>query len=236
MIVDELVHRGHSTVAVIRDHGPIGGEYFDYFNQATIRRGLTIAADVRVAPVATDVRSAVAQARASGATCLVYLGLGLVVVPLSDALNEAGWSPPRFMNTAFLHGYMNPEALKALEGWVGVDMVDLNNPVTTAFYDRFERRFGVREVTPLHTCFYDMATMIVEGIRWAPLLTPDGIRLGMERAHQIPSTCGGRGTVMGFGPWDRAAYKGPDWLLFQTVKDGTYQPFSKAEQRNEIDG
>ena len=39
------------------------------------------------------------------------------------------------------------------------------------------------------------------------------------------------GTVMGFGPWDRAAYKGPDWLLFQEVRDGAYRPFAKAAGR-----
>ena len=228
MIVAELVNRGHASVAVIRDQSAIGAEYFDYFDQACQRFGLAIVSDQRVSPVATDLSAAVAAVKASAAPALVYLGLGLVVAPLAAALAAANWAPPRFINTAFLHGYMNPDALAALEGWVGVDMVDPNNAVSQAFLDRFEKRYGERPNDPLHTCFYDMATMTVEGLRWAPVLTSDGFRRGLERAHQIPSACGGAGTVMGFSPWDRAAYKGPDWLLFQTVRDGRYQPFAKA--------
>jgi branched-chain amino acid transport system substrate-binding protein len=208
MIVTELVKRGHTTVAVIRDQSPIGAEYYDYFDQACQRSGLTVSTDQRVSPVATDLTAAVAKAKASGALCLVYLGFGLVIPALSAALAAAGWAPPRYMNTAFLHGYANPDARRALEGWVGVDMVDRANAVTQAFLD--------------------MATMTVEGLRWAPVLTADGFRRGLERAHQIPSACGGAGTVMGFSPWDRAAYKGPDWLLFQQVVGGEYQPYQKA--------
>ena len=70
--------------------------------------------------------------------------------------------------------------------------------------------------------------MVVDGLRWAPILTADGFRQDLERAQQIPSVCGGAGTVMGIAPWDHAAYKGPDWLLFQEVKNGKQQPYQKA--------
>jgi hypothetical protein len=59
-------------------------------------------------------------------------------------------------------------------------------------------------------------------------MTAAGFRRGLERAHQIPSACGGAGTVMGFSPWDRAAYKGPDYILFQKVEGGAYRPYNKA--------
>lgn len=228
LIIDELLRLGHGSVAVIRDLGAIGDEYFAGFDLACLRTGMQVAADVRVSPVAVDLTAAVARAKASGAPALVYLGLGLVTPALSAALAAARWAPPRFMNTAFLHGYMSADARRALEGWVGVDMVDLDNPVTKVFFDRLERRVGERSESPLHSCFYDMATMMVEGLRWAPVLTGEGLRRGLERAHQLPSACGGAGTVMGFAPWDRAAYKGPNWLLLRTVKDGKYQPYRRS--------
>ena len=228
MIVDELVKRGHETVAVIRDQSPIGAEYFDYFDQACVRTGFRIVSDQRVSPIATDLTTAVQRSQASGASSLVYLGFGQIIPHLGRALAEADWAPPRFMNTAFLHGYATAEALQALEGWVGVDMVDRDNTVTQAFWERYEKRYGERPVGPGPLCLYDVATMAVEGLRWAPILTADGFRQGLERAHQIPSVCGGAGTVMGFAPWDHAAYKGPDWLLFQEVKNGKQQPYQKA--------
>jgi branched-chain amino acid transport system substrate-binding protein len=228
MIVRELIKLGHNSVGVIRDQGALGGEYYDYFDQECIRTGLRVTTDQRVSAVAQDLTAAVKAVKASKATCLVYLGLGLVIPQMGAALKAAKWDPPRYMNTAFMHGYSSTDALAALEGWVGVDMVDMANPVTKAFLDRFEKRFGERPVDPLHTCFYDMATMTVEGLRWAPILNADGFRQGLQRAHQLPSACGGAGTVMGFSPWDRAAYKGPDYILFQKVEGGAYRPYKKA--------
>ncbi|MCU1346347.1 MAG: hypothetical protein JWL70_2613 [Acidimicrobiia bacterium] len=228
MIVTELIARGHTNVGVIRDQSPIGAEYFDYFDQACVRTGLAIASDQRLSPIATDATAQIAAIKASGATALVYLGLGLVIPALREALTAAGWEPPRFMNTAFMHGYANPVILEALEGWVGVDMYDRGNRAAQAFLDRFEKKHGERPEGPVYPVFYDMATMTVEGLRWAPVLTADGFRRGLERVHQLPATCGGEGTVMGFSPWDRAAYKGRDWLLFQTVRNGRFEPFEKA--------
>jgi branched-chain amino acid transport system substrate-binding protein len=225
LLLDELLHLGHDRIALIRDQGPIGAEYFDYFDQACQRYGVSLIADRRVSPVATDLSAAVTDVKASGAAALVYLGLGLVIPALARALAGASWAPPRFMNTAFMHGYANPAALAGLEGWVGVDMIDEENDVWRDFLDRYQARHETRPEDPLHACFYDMATMTVEGLRWAPVLTADGLRAGLERVHQLPSVCGGAGTVMGFGPWDRAAYKGPRWLVLREVRDGRYRPY-----------
>ena len=91
MIVTELMKRGHRTVGVIRDQSPIGAEYYDYFDQACVRTGLKIASDQRVSPVANDLTAAVEQVRSSGATCLVYLGFGLVIPAMAAALASARW-------------------------------------------------------------------------------------------------------------------------------------------------
>jgi len=229
LIVNELLALGHTKIGVVRDQSPIGAEYFDYFDQACVRNGLTIASDRRLSPIATDANAAVASAKESGATALVYLGLGLTVPAVTAGLKALSWDPPRFLNTAFLFGYIDPAALAALEGWVGVDMIDEENRTYQEFLSRFEKRYGYRPLGPLAPCFYDMATMTVEGLRWAPELTADGFRRGLERAHQLPAAAGGEGTVMGFSPWDRAAYKGRDWLLFQTVRNGRYEPYAKAK-------
>ena len=36
----------------------------------------------------------------------------------------------------------------------------------------------------------------------------------------LPATMGSPGTVVGFGPYDHRGYKGTDYLVLRTVKDG----------------
>jgi hypothetical protein len=41
---------------------------------------------------------------------------------------------------------------------------------------------------------------------------------GLERISQVPAALGGAGTIMGFGPWERTALKGPDYLVLRQMR------------------
>jgi branched-chain amino acid transport system substrate-binding protein len=100
---------------------------------------------------------------------------------------------------------------------VYVDMYDERNHVTSAMFDRYEARFGTRPVGPIVPAMYDMASLVVGALRHAPVLTRAGIKEGLERVHRVPAACGGAGTEMGFGPWERTALKGADYLVFRVM-------------------
>ncbi|MGD9798697.1 MAG: ABC transporter substrate-binding protein [Acidimicrobiia bacterium] len=209
---------GFTHVAVIRDRSPIGEEYWSYFSEAAEDAGLAIASDQKVSPVQTDLTAEVAAARSHEPDGLVYLGFGQVLIPLWQALDAAGWKPPAFTNTAGLHWYGAPPEAKALSaGWVYVDMYDEANSVTAGVLDRFEARYGHRPVGPLVSCQYDLATLAVQGLRKATVHTPEGVKEGLERVHQLPAATGGPGTVQGFGPWERTALKGADFLVLRVM-------------------
>ena len=84
-----------------------------------------------------------------------------------------------------------------------------------------DARFGGDNFGPMVPMMYDIATLLVHGLRLATVHTREGVNEGLERVHQLPAALGGAGTVMGFGSWERTALKGPDYLLLRVMGDGT---------------
>ncbi len=218
LIARAMRRRDFQTVAVIRDRSPIGVEYFESFEEECERSGLTICADVKCSPVATDLSAEVRAAAASNPDTLAYLGFGGILVDLSRALTAAGWDPPWFTTSAGMHFYRKtPDERRAMNGWVYVDMVDEDNAVMSAMLDRYEQCSGTRPFSAIAGGMYDMATLAVLGLRYATVHTPHGVMEGLERISQVPMALGGRGTVGGFGPWERTALKGPDFLVLRQM-------------------
>ncbi|MGX7680056.1 ABC transporter substrate-binding protein [Jatrophihabitans sp. DSM 45814] len=222
LVARAIAAAGLSEVAVIRDRSPIGDEYFDYFSVECERVGIAITSDTKCSPIAEDLSAPVARAQAANPDALVYLGFGGVLLDLSRALTAAGWLPPRFTTTAGMHIYSkSPTEKDEMSGWVYVDQVDEDNEVYVAMQDRYEKRFGTRPFSPISAGIYDMATLAVLGLRNATVHTTEGVVEGLERIHQEPAALGGRGTVQGFGPWERTALKGQDYLVLREMTGQT---------------
>jgi branched-chain amino acid transport system substrate-binding protein len=219
---------GMREVAVIRDRSPIGREFFDYFAEQCEAAEISITADLRCSPVATDLTAEVEHARSAKPDALVYLGFGGVLVALARALRAADWEPPRFTTSAGMHWYSSsPQDREVLSGWVYVDMVHEENQVLARLDKTYRERFGESAFTPLVGAFYDMATLAVLALRRATVHTREGVKEGLERIHHIPSALGGPGTVMGFGPWERTALKGENYLVLRRMDGDTttlYEP------------
>jgi ABC-type branched-subunit amino acid transport system substrate-binding protein len=219
LIARAMARRDLGSVAVIRDRSPIGAEFFEYFEEECERSGLTIVKDVKCSPVATDMTTEARDAAASKPDALVYLGFGAVLLDLSRALTALGWDPPRFTTSAGMHFHSKPDdERREMSGWVYVDQVDEQNTALSGLLDRFEARHGRRPFDVLTGGMYDMATLAVLGIRNAPVHTPEGVTSGLERINQEPAVLGGARTVQGFGPWERTALKGPDYLFLREMR------------------
>ena len=222
MLVRAIKAQGFSTVAVVRDKSPVGNEYFEYFTDACDRLGITIKADVKCSPIATDLSVQVDTVKQSGADVLVYLGFGAVLVELSATLRKQKVDLPRFTTTAGLHFYSkSPEDKKILEGWIYVDMIDEDNTVLRHMSDEIKSRWGIDSFSTMFGCLYDMATLAALGLSYATVYTPEGVKEGLDLVHHIPSALGAQGTVMGFGPYERTALKGPDYLVLRRMTSET---------------
>ncbi len=219
LIAGAMARRGLETVAVIRDASPIGAEFFEGFEEACAHLGVTITDDVKCSPIATDLSAAVAKASSGRPDALAYLGFGGVLLDLSRALTAAGWDPPRFTTSAGMHFHSKaPDEQREMGGWVYVDQVDEHNVTFNAMLDRYEAATGRRPFNSIAAGMYDMATLAVLGLRYATVHTPQGVTEGLERIHQVPSALGGARTVQGFGPWERTALKGPDYLVLRQMQ------------------
>lgn len=238
LIADHLVKRGASSVGVVREDNPIGEEYFDFFRQHARRLGLPLATDKIVAPNCSreDMRAAVTAIRNSGAGSIVHLGYGTAFEEVKIVMKEMvadGWNVPRATITTWVvYTGLNEKRgspvlfgrdvdVSLLEGWVGVDLPHEGNKVFQGFLKRYSARFGGE---PPFNCYpahmYDMGRLLAEGIARARPVTPEGLKKGLEQVRMIPATVGAPGTVMSFGPYDHRAYKGANYLVLRTVKNG----------------
>jgi branched-chain amino acid transport system substrate-binding protein len=219
--------KGHRRVGAVTENSPGGEEYSKAFRDGAVRNGVEIVGEVFIEQNGAGLAEGLRLLRDTAKPdALTYNGYGYPTALFNPILKELGWDPPRIMSTALMWYINEPRMLEDLEGWHGVDQVGpidesegTPNPNHMALVDRFERRFGRRVFHAMIPCSYDGARAVFAGISKAPLLTPDGVVLGLERLTMMPACVGGPRTYVSFGPYDRKGPKG-DWLTIRKVVDG----------------
>jgi branched-chain amino acid transport system substrate-binding protein len=223
LIVNWLKRQRHQRVAVVSPASPIGEEYFKFFRQECRRLGVAVGA-VESVSAATSPDALVAKLgalRDTNPDALVWLGYGGLFVAdyVRPALAELGWDPPRIVTTAFMQYIWGFEKF---EGWVGIDQWCPDNRHMQRFLERFVARYGEQPnqwPNAIPGLAYDMASIVVEALHRAPILTPNGVKQGIERIRYLPAATGGPNTHIAGGPYDHQMFKG-DWLLYGRVRDG----------------
>ncbi len=223
LMVNWLRRNGHQRVAVVSPWSPIGEEYFRYFRQECRRLGVAISA-VESVSAATSRDELVAKfeaLRGAKPDALAWLGYGGLFVSrtVPQALELLGWDPPRIVTTAFMQYIWGFEPF---EGWVGIDQWCPENPRMHTFHQRFRARYGEDPAmwpNAIPGLAYDMAAIVVEGLHRAPILTPVGLKAGIERIRFMPAVTGGPNTHIAAGPFDHQLFKG-DWLHYGRVRNG----------------
>ena len=210
---------GLRTVGMIHELSPGGVEYASNFRWYAARERLQIVGEAYTSQTPDDLEQILRTLRDQRPDCLAYLGYGYPTILMRPLFARLGWDPPRVMTTAFQFCYAKPEWMDALEGWVGIDQLCEANPLLGPLLDRFAAASGRRREHTVIPLAYDTARLIAEGLARAPLLTPDGVRQGLERVRMLPAANGGPRTHMSLGPFDHKAYKG-DWLVLRRVQGG----------------
>jgi ABC-type branched-subunit amino acid transport system substrate-binding protein len=216
-----LHQQGIKKVGLFWEAGSSGRDYADYFRDEAIRLGLTVTREVKLEPNPRDLESHLAAMRDSGTEGLYYGGYGYACFHFGPALQALGWDPPRIMGTAFMF-YSNKNQWGAgIEGWHGIDQLgeDGANPNYNAMIKRFTKRFGREARNVVVALAYDNARAAIQGIANAAIPEPESVRNGIERIRWMPTTNGGPGTYVQFGPGDHKGYKG-DFLTIRELRDG----------------
>jgi branched-chain amino acid transport system substrate-binding protein len=211
--------RGYHTVGMIHEISPGGVEYASNFRYYAARAQLDVLIEAYTTQVPHDLEGVLRKIRDQGPDCLAYLGYGYPTILMGPIFKALTWNPPRIMTTAFQFCYAKPEWMAALEGWHGVDQMCEDNPRLQPVLDRIAAHLGKRRDHTVTALSYDTARLIAEAIARANLLTPRGLKEGLEKVRMLPAVNGGPRTHMSLGPYDHKAYKG-DWLVIRRIEGG----------------
>lgn len=233
MLAAVMLGDGRSRIAIAYEASLIGQEYLAFAEKAYSTAGLRVVTAVAIPQVEADKAAAVAELRAAGPDALVHVGFGHGLWGFSDALQAAGWDPPRYTTTAFEMAHINAEWMRHLRSWIGLDSYDERNLVGQAFLDRFEARYGRRPTHSMPGLCHDVATVIARGLAAARPLTGEGVKTGIEQVKLVPAASGAPGTFLRFGRYIRQGWLGSDYLIARRVlSDGSRHVFHAAPSDN----
>lgn len=211
--------QGYRTVGMIHEISPGGVEYASNFRYYAARRGLDVLIEAYTSQIPDDLEAILQKIRGQAPECIAYLGYGYPTILMGPIFHKMQWDPPRIMTTAFQFCYAKPEWMAALEGWYGIDQMCEDNPRLQPVFDRVAAKLGKRRDHTVTALSWDTAALISEAIARANLLTPRGLKEGLEKVRMLPAVNGGPRTHMSLGPFDHKAYKG-DWLLIRRIENG----------------
>jgi ABC-type branched-subunit amino acid transport system substrate-binding protein len=222
LLARHLAQRDLRRCALVFERSAIGSRYAEFFEPACLAAGVETAVRSSVSSGEATLAAAADAALRAQPDAVVYLGLGAGLPLLRAELARRNAAPPLFANSSGMFGWVSREHAKSLEGVSYVDVVSESNPVLAAG----QRALGVAFSTgPMAGVYLDLARLAAEGIARAPVLTAAGVAAGLERIKLLPAALGGPGTQMGFGRWERSAYKG-DYLVLRRWRGGESRAIS----------
>ena len=221
-----LKKNGHKNIVMTWDRADHALENILHFRNACARAGIQILADERFPQIVVPNREeifgrAVERFKAIKPDALAHFGTGPMSSHWAGHVTRSGWNIPRVMNDAF-HGATRPQMAEGFEGWVGTTMWDDDNMVGANFYDAYMERCADLPV-PSHEMvgmYRDTVTAMIEGVILAPILTPDGVRRGLEMVQMVPAACGGPRTCIGFSPHAHRGLQGADVMVLRRMTGG----------------
>lgn len=235
LIAGWLKKNGHTRVFLTWDRADHCLEYVTHFRTACARAGITILADVRFPQIMLPelpqiFAETLKTAKALKPDAIAHFSTGAPAGGWIKFVTQSGWDIPRALNGSF-YGAANPETRANFEGWVGTTMFDDDNEVAEKFESEFHARFPEAGAVPreLLALSSDAVRTIVEGVILAPILTPEGVRKGLEMVQLLPAACGGPSTCICFAPHAHRGHQGPDVMVLRRVRNGENIMEGRAE-------
>ena len=216
-IADHLAKKGIRRASLLHDRSYIGKRMAEFFEAAAEINGIDITTRTQVKDDGTNARAAVDAVFATDAEALVYVGLW-------DAAHEVALHWPEnarpmavAANSALIYGHHDSSWAKDWEGWAYIDTVSEGNPVYAALCDA--AKADGRPSGPGQAGVYDVGRLLAEGFAQSHPLTRVDVMKGLEKVRCLSSATGEKGTLMGFGRYERGALKGR-YLVIREWRDG----------------
>ena len=223
-----LQKKGFSNIGVIEELCPNGEEYMRYFRLECRQRHLTITKTETLSQFSghENICEALKRIKASGAEAIAYIGYGFLLAQnqLNPAFDAIDWHPARITTTAFMF-YLTGYA--SFEGWVGIDQDCPDNPLRNhfaeAFYpvykDMLYLDYRDNWLNGVQLLSYDTGRVVAEALYRAPMLTPEGVKEGLERIRWMKAAVGGPDTHISCSRHEHNMYSG-NWLCYGKIENG----------------
>jgi hypothetical protein len=111
---------------------------------------------------------------------------------MNESLGSLRSMPPRYAQTSFEAAATNPDIMRRLAGWMGLD--DERNQTGQEFLDRFETVHGRRPQCYLSVYSYDMARVVLRAVADAQPRTGLGVKEALKLITMMPAACAAPGT------------------------------------------
>lgn len=225
-IASWLKQNNYKNVTVTWDRATHSHEYIDHFRIATARAGIKILMDERfpqiVGPNLLEIFGKTLELhRSLKPDAIAHFGTSNTAGHWAEFVTKSDWDIPRIMNDTFF-GATRKDTRENYEGWVGTTMWDDDNQVMSQLVKDYRQRYPDHEPPgyEMLALYRDGLTALLEGIILSPILTPDGVRRGLEMVQLLPCASGGPRTCISFSSHAHRGTQGPDVMVLRRVKDG----------------
>jgi hypothetical protein len=208
---------GCRSIGIAYEDSLIGHEYLRSARAACVDAGLAITGEVPIPQVDAEKQAAMRTLSEGMPDGLMHVGFGLGLIGMNAALEQIGWTPPRYTTTAFEFAATSDWWRNELAGWTGLDQYDERNEVARGFLDRFEEQHGRRPEYFFPLYCYDVGRLMMLAIANARPLTGLGVKDALERIKMLPAATGAPGTRMRFGRYIRNGWVGSEFLVARRV-------------------
>ena len=228
LIAQWVEKKGYRKIGVIEEICPNGEEYMRYFKFECRERDLLVCATETLNQFdgPETVEAALQRLKDAGTEVVVYIGYGYLLAQnmLNPAFKAIGWDPARITTTAFMY-YL--KGYEFFEGWVGIDQDCPDNKLRQHFAEKFFEAYkdklylAYRQdwLNGVQLLSYDTGRVIAEALFRAPVLTPEGVKKGLERIRWMPSAVGGNNNHISCSAYEHNMYSG-DWLCYGKIQNG----------------
>ena len=232
-LVALMMKLGYSKPALISDNTAFGQSGDTSLQQALTEKNIKWVTDQKHAVGAADMTAQVLAAKNAGGDVILSWSQGADAALIAKTKKQLGYDVPLMGLDSLMHASALPIAGDAYEGAIAVSIADTSRPDVQAFFERYQKTYGIPPATIYSPCQgYDAVQVLAAGLRKiAPIadkVDQEKLKAALETVS-IEGMTGPKGTKWTFSPTNHNGlpegssvfYKvqGGKWVRYMSLAD-----------------
>lgn len=208
-LVALMMKLGYTKPALISDNTAFGQSGDTSLQQALTEKGIKWVTDQKHSVGAADMTAQVLAAKNAGGDVILCWSQGADAALIAKTKKQLGYDVPLMGLDSLMHASALPIAGDAYEGAIAVSIADTSRPDVQAYFDRYQKTYGIPPATIYSPCQgYDAVQILAAGLR---KIAPIGDKVDQEKLKATLETTSYEGLT---GP------KGTKWQFTPTNHNG----------------